>query len=188
LTIFLEKNKKGQPTGVWIIEVRKMSAGVSKTIRQRTRDYSEAKRIDASLRGSLVQERSFSPPVNIPPFKARTNLPSVNLKPSSDQDSPYEYGGSGIDLTDMSYLKIFTLRHLFAGAAQEIYRGTKDAKQSIARLHAALSIIGWDTDVQDVRTAALDFLVRMLRSRKLSPATINRHLYAVSAAPLGSEA
>jgi hypothetical protein len=28
-------------TGVWIIELRKMSDGVSKTIRRRTRDYAE---------------------------------------------------------------------------------------------------------------------------------------------------
>jgi integrase len=184
VTIFLEKNKRGEPTGVWLVEVRKMTAGVSKTVRRRTRDYAEAKRIEASLRGSLGEEtRSFSPPVNIPPFKARTNLPSLNLKPSAEEDSFIHSGsGSGIDITKLDTSpKIFTLKDLFAGA-QEIYRGTKDEKQSIARLHSALAVIGWETDVQEVRTAALDFLVRMLRSRGLSPGTINRHLYAVSAA------
>jgi len=186
VTIFLEKNKRGEPTGVWLVEVRKMTAGVSKTVRRRTRDYAEAKRIEASLRGSLGEEtRSFSPPVNIPPFKARTNLPSLNLNPSAEEDSFIHSGsgsGSGIDITKLDTSpKIFTVRDLFAGA-QEIYRGTKDEKQSIARLHTALSIVGWDTDVQDVRTAALDFLVRMLRQTGKSPGTINRFLYAVSGA------
>jgi hypothetical protein len=176
VTIFFEKNKKGQATGVWIIEVRKMTKGVSETIRRRTRDYTEAKKIEASLRGSLGEEKSFSPP--LAPFRARTNLPSVNLRPSVEEDSPYSSSGFDITKLDTSP-KIFTVRDLFEGA-QEIYRGTKDEKQSIARLQTALSIIGWDTDVQDVRTAALDFLVRMLRSRGLSPGTINRFLYAVS--------
>jgi integrase len=177
VTIFAEKNKRGQPTGVWIVELKKMKDGVSKTVRRRTRDYEEAKKIEASLRGSLVEERGFSAPA--PYF--RTNLPSTNVRPSVDS-GPYGGGGSGIDITTLDTSpKIFTVKDLFA-AATEIYEGTKDQKQSIARLHAALKIIGMDTDVRDVRTAAFDFVVRMLRSRGLKPATINRHLYAVSAA------
>jgi hypothetical protein len=63
--------------------------------------------------------------VNIPPFKARTNLPSLNLKPSAEEDSFIHSGSSsGIDITKLDTSpKIFTLKDLFAGA-QEIYRGT----------------------------------------------------------------
>jgi len=174
MTIFAEKSKSGKPTGVWIVELKRMKAGVSKTVRRRTRDYAEAKKIEASLREG-VEENGFSAPA--PYF--RTNLPSTNVRPSVD--SPYG-GGSGIDITTLDTSpKIFTARDLFNGV-QEIYRGTKDAKQSIARLQKALAIIGWDTDVRDIRTPALDFLVRMLRSKRLAPGTINRFLYAVSGA------
>ena len=77
--------------------------------------------------------------------------------------------------------QIFTLRDLYDGA-RSIYRGNKDQKQSEERLNAALEIIGWDRDIQELRTAALDYLVDILRSRGLSPKTINRYLYAVSGA------
>jgi integrase len=43
-------------------------------------------------------------------------------------------------------------------------------------------IIGWDMDLQDLRTPAMDYMVEILRSRGLSPKTINRYLYAVSGA------
>ncbi len=176
MTIFPEKNKRGELTGVWVVEIKKMTDGVTKTIRRRTRDHAEAKRIEAALREGREEEKVFSAPV--PSFK--TNLPSLDLRPSVDRD-PYGGGGlSGIDITKLAP-KIFTARDLFNGA-QEIYRGTKDAKQSIARLQKALSIIGWDTPVEEIRTPALDFLVRMLRARKLAPGTINRFLYAVSGA------
>jgi len=177
VTIYAEKNKSGTKTGVWIVEVRKMTNGVSKTIRRRSRDYAEAKQIEDALREGK-EEKVFSAPA---PIRAKSNLPSVDLRPSVDRD-PYSGGEvSGVDIYTLSP-KIFTARDLFEGA-QEIYRGQKDAKQSTARLQKALSVIGWDTPVTDIRTPALDFLVRMLRARsEMAPATINRFLYAVSGA------
>jgi hypothetical protein len=80
----------------------------------------------------------------------------------------------------MSYLSKVSLRNLYEGA-KSIYRGNKDQKQSEERLYAALEILGWDLDIQELRTPALDYLVEVLRSRGLSPKTINRYLYAVIA-------
>jgi hypothetical protein len=153
VTIYPEKNKRGAVTGVWIVEVRKMTGGVSKTFRQRTRDYSEAKRLEASIRGSVesdLEPTTFPVAFPVPSFKTR--LPAIRT--SVDSDSSSYGGGSGIDLLDVSP-KIFTLRDLFDGA-QTIYKGNKDEKQSCERLYAALEILGWDMDVQELRTAALD--------------------------------
>jgi hypothetical protein len=74
MTIYLEKNKQGVPTGVWIVEIRKMTGGVSKTIRQRTRDYSEAKRLEASLRGSAGRPARLPVAVQAPSFTTRLPL------------------------------------------------------------------------------------------------------------------
>jgi hypothetical protein len=75
MTIYLEKNKQGEPTGVWIVEIRKMTGGVSKTIRQRTRDYSEAKRLEASLRGSAGRPARLPVAVQAPSFTTRLPAP-----------------------------------------------------------------------------------------------------------------
>src|ERR1019366_6556686 len=141
MTIYLEKNKQGEPTGVWIVEIRKMAGGVSKTIRQRTRDYSEAKRIEASLRGSLGDQG----------HSRQTRLPvRVQPKISSVGSGSYDSQGiEGFSLSDMTPPpQIFTLRDLYDGA-RSIYRGIKDQKQSEERLNAALEIIGWDRDIQE---------------------------------------
>jgi site-specific recombinase XerD len=171
-------------TGVWIVEVRKMTGGVSKTIRRRTRDYTEAKRIEASLRA--VETDIRPPPIfpiafPVPSFKTR--LPAVRTTAANSESSSSSYGGgSGVDILTVSpEPKIFTVRDLYDGA-RSIYRGNKDQKQSEERLHAALEIIGWDMDVQELRTTALDYLVQVLQARKLNPKTINRYLYAVSGA------
>jgi hypothetical protein len=147
MTIYLEKNKKGEPTGVWIVEVRRMTDRVSKTIRRRTRDYSEAKRIEASLRGSPVPpETGFRPP--------RLPVKIQPLASSIGSGSNESQGIEGSIVTDMSYLSKFTLRNLYDGA-RSIYRGNKDQKQSEERLYAALEILGWDMDLQELRTPAL---------------------------------
>jgi len=181
MTIYLEKNKRGEPTGIWIVEVRKMTGGVSKTVRQRTRDYAEAKKLEASLRGAV--EDALKPtifPITIQAPRFRTTLPAVPK--ATEYSGGYDSGISGVDITDISITpKIFTLRDLYDGA-QTIYKGTKDAKHSLARLKTSLEILGWETDVQDVRTVFLDYLVQVLHARKLSPKTINRYLYAVSGA------
>jgi integrase len=164
----------------WIVEIRKMTGGVSKTIRQRTRDYSEAKRLEASLRGSAGRPARLPVAVQAPSFTTRLPAPVQASNIGSGSDS--EIGFHGIDLTDMSVPpKIFTLRDLYDGA-RSIYKGSKDEKQSCERLYAALQILGWDMDLQELRTAALDYLVDVLRSRGLNPKTINRYLYAVSGA------
>jgi hypothetical protein len=144
MTIFPEKTKAGRPTGVWVVEVRKMTNGVPKTIRKRTRDHAEAIQIEASLRGSLGSEPRPRLPVPV--------QPSVTTPPYIGGRS-YEPGGTAeFSLTDMTPLpQISTLRDLYEGA-QSIYRGNKDEKQSCERLHAALEIIGWDVDVRDLRT------------------------------------
>ena len=142
-------------TGVWIIEVRKMTDGVSKTIRRRTRDHSEAKRIEASLRGSLGCEYK--------PVPAIFQVPSL-AAPTPQPQSSTDYGYS-VDLTDVTPApQIFTLRDLYE-EGKSIYRSAKDEKKSCERLHAALETIGLDVDVRDLRTPALDYLVEVLRAR-----------------------
>jgi hypothetical protein len=198
MTIYPERSKQGAPTGVWIIEVRKMTDGVSKTIRRRTRDHSEARRIEASLRGSLGCE--YKP---VPAVFQNPSVPSPTPKlqnsahygvsidvpagfqalpaPTPKHQGSADYWAS-IDLTDTTPApQIFTLRDLYE-EGKSIYRSAKDEKKSCARLHAALETIGLDADVRDLRTPALDYLVEVLRARGLSPKTINRFLYAVSGA------
>jgi hypothetical protein len=87
MTIYPERSKQGAPTGVWIIEVRKMTDGVSKTIRRRTRDHSEAKRIEASLRGSLGCE--YKP---VPAIFQAPSLPAPTPKPQSSADKSIYLG------------------------------------------------------------------------------------------------
>ena len=178
MTIYPEKNKRGAVTGVWIVELRQMTKGISKTVRRRTRDYNEAKRIEASLRSETdIRPPIFPVAIQVPSF---TRLPAIRT--SVDSDSSSYGGGSGVDILNVSpEQKIFTLRDLYDGA-QTVYQRTKDAKHSLARLHASLEILGWETDVQNVRTAALDYLVQVLQARKLNPKTVNRYLYAVSGA------
>jgi site-specific recombinase XerD len=177
MTIYAEKNKRGAATGVWIVELRQMTNGVSKTIRQRTRDHAEAKRIEASLRSAEtdIQPTRFPIVIRTPSF---TRSPAIRT--SVDSDSPYEGSGSGFDLTTLAP-KIFTLRDLYEGG-QSVYKGTKDKERSLKRLHTSLETLGWDTDIQEVRTPAFDYLVEVLHERGLSPKTINRHIYTVSAA------
>ena len=70
MTIFAERNKKGQPTGVWFIEIRKVTGVVSRTIRRRSRNYTEAMKVEVELRGSLES----TPGPDFPPLS--------NLMPS----------------------------------------------------------------------------------------------------------
>jgi site-specific recombinase XerD len=168
MTIFAERNKKGQPTGVWLIEIRKVTDGVAKTIRRRARNYAEAKKIEVELRGSMEST-------------PRPRLPAI-VEPNAIQ--PYSPGTSyeNFSLVDMTPPpRIFTLADLYA-EGRSIYLGAKDEQQSCERLFAALSIIGFDMDVRELRTAALDHLVKTLQDRDLNPKTINRYLYAVSGA------
>ena len=168
MTIYPERNKQGQSTGVWIVEVRKMEKGVSKTLRRRTRDHSEAQRIETSLRGGSAPRSQY----RLSPI----------VQPSPQRDSSGIHGFKDYShILDTSWTSRFTLRKLFEGA-QSIHIGAKDEKKSRARRYAALEILGWDTDILDVRTAALDYLVGVLRSRGISPQTCNRYLYAISGA------
>jgi len=76
---------------------------------------------------------------------------------------------------------LFTLADLLDGS-RSVYRGTKDERQSTQRLEASLGLLGLSVDIRTIRTQQLDGLVDTLRSRSLDNKTINRHLYAVSAA------
>jgi site-specific recombinase XerD len=163
MSIFPERDKQGQPTGVWVIEIKKMVQGVSKTIRKRTRDHAEAIQIEAVLRGTLGSKAA--------------PMTALSLSRARTRDS---FGAEGFSLTDMTPPpKIFTLQNLY-DEAHSIYRGNKDELQSCERLHAALEIIGWGVDLQNLRTPAMDFLVETLLARGLSGKTVNRYLYAVS--------
>ncbi len=78
--------------------------------------------------------------------------------------------------------KVFTLGDLLEGS-RAIYRGTKDERQSMQRLEVALGLLGLSVDIRTIRTAQLDKLVETFRrERCLDNKTINRYLYAVSAA------
>jgi site-specific recombinase XerD len=167
---------------VWIVELRQMTKGISKTVRRRTRDFNEAKRIEASLRSSDIDPPQIFPiTIRTPSFNAGLPSTFVRTAAKSESSSSYE-GGSGFDIfTVVPEPKIFTLKDLFEGA-RSIYQGTKDEVHSIPRLRNALETIGWDVDVRDLRTAALDYLVEVLHAKGLNPKTINRNLYAVSGA------
>jgi integrase len=179
MTIYPERSKQGAPTGVWIIEIRKMTNGVSKTIRRRSRDHSEALRLESELRG--IPEGA-APTRERPIFQLATTRAKELPKPASNADWRQYAGVEGFSLTDVrTPEKVFTSRDLFEGA-KAIHRGAKDEKQSCKRLQDALEIIGWDLDVREVRTPALDFLSETLRARGLNPKTINRYLFAVSGA------
>jgi hypothetical protein len=133
VTIFPEKTKAGRPSGIWVVEVKKMTGGVSRTIRKRTRDHAEAIKIEAALRGSLGSE----PRPRLPALRPATPPPYIGPASKTEWQP-----GAEFSLTDMSPPpQIFTIRDLYEGA-QSIYRGNKDEKQSCERLHAALGIIG----------------------------------------------
>jgi site-specific recombinase XerD len=163
MSIFPERDRQGQPTGIWVIEVKKTVQGVSKTIRKRTRDHTEAIQIEAVLRGTLGSKAA--------------PMTALSLSRARTRDS---FGAEGFSLVDMTPPpKIFTLQNLY-DEAHSIYRGNKDELQSCERLHAALEIIGWGVDLQNLRTPAMDFLVETLLGRGLSGKTVNRYLYAIS--------
>jgi hypothetical protein len=85
MTIYLEKNKQGVPTGVWIVE---MTGGGSKT--STDGDYSEAKRLEASLRGSAGRPARLPVAVQAPSFTIRLPAPvqASNIGSGSDSEIP----------------------------------------------------------------------------------------------------
>ena len=61
-------------------------------------------------------------------------------------------------------------------------RGTKDERQSCQRLEVICSILGRDQPLKSVRLAQLEKVVDNFRAKNRMPATINRHLAAISGA------
>lgn len=67
-----------------------------------------------------------------------------------------------------------------AREAYVMWKGTKDEKQSLARLDAAVSLLGPTVDIGSLDAARIDSMVTKLANKGLSPKTINRYLASTS--------
>lgn len=72
-----------------------------------------------------------------------------------------------------------TLGQLFDRSAREVFRGQKTAPQSLARLTAAVAIIGREADLNTLSPIDIKKLIATLLDAEKAPATVNRYLSAL---------
>lgn len=63
-----------------------------------------------------------------------------------------------------------------------VWLGTKDEKQSCARLKQAVALLGTREYVRNIKTSSLEIMVNRLKAKGKAPGTINRYLSAIARA------
>jgi hypothetical protein len=75
----------------------------------------------------------------------------------------------------------WTLKEALKKSLQVRWAGAKNEKKAVANAMRVLDILGRDTRLDDINASKVDALVEGLRRSGAGPATINRHLAALSA-------